>query len=316
MASKYDVATGQMINIPDKVTQPASGIAADPMLVGITEAMIAAHPDLAAVRDLYVGGDYAGALNSLFSTDFYKNTGSAKLNNEEVKRNQPGVYDDLITNTWLPTLRNYATQNGLSINDANLKAIATKAYDMGLTPTAAGTLQLFKTTQDAAGNVIPNPYITGITGGQASTTRQNLQTLNADYGAGFNQDWITKASESVATGATTEQYWTDQLKNQASGAFPAWADQIKAGMTMKQIASPYINAYSNILGIDSASVTLNDNLLKQGLQGTDPTKPGAMPLWEFEKAVRQDPRWATSKDAMDSLSSTGSTILKQWGLMS
>ena len=60
---------------------------------------------------------------------------------------------------------------------------------------------------------------------------------------------------------------------------------------------------------------MNDNLLKQGLQGTDPTKPAAMPLWQFEKQVRQDPRWAVSKDAMDSLSNTGTQILKQWGLM-
>ena len=106
------------------------------------------------------------------------------------------------------------------------------------------------------------------------------------------------------------------MKSQAASAYPAWSEQINAGQTMKQIASPYINAYSNILGIDSASITLDDNLLKQGLQGTDPTKPGAMPLWQFEKQVRQDPRWAQSKDAMDSLNATGATILRQWGLMS
>ena len=85
---------------------------------------------------------------------------------------------------------------------------------------------------------------------------------------------------------------------------------------MRQIASPYINTYANILGIDPAAITLNDNLLKQGLQGTDPATPGAMPLWQFEKQVRQDPRWAQSKDAMDSLNNTGATILRQWGLMS
>jgi hypothetical protein len=293
-------------------TSVPSGIAADPMLVGITEAMVAAHPELANVRNLYVNGDYAGALNALFGTDFYKNTSATTLSNQELKLNQPGVYEDTIKNTWLPALKNYVTQQGLQVSDADLEKIARKQFDLGLTPTAAATLALFRPTPDGK----PSPYVTNIIGGAASTTRSNLQALNADYGTGFNQSWMDTAAESVASGATTEQYWTDQMKTQAAGAFPAWAEQIKAGQTMKQIASPYINTYANILGVDAASVTLNDNLLKQGLQGTDPTKPGAMPLWEFEKAVRKDPRWATSKDAMDSLSNTGATILRQWGLMS
>jgi hypothetical protein len=288
----------------------------DPMLVGITEAMVAAHPELSDVRALYLKGDYAGALNKLYGTDFFKTTGASKFTNQQLKANQPGVYEDTIKNTWLPTLKNYVTQNGLKVSDANLEAIARKAFDMGLTPTAAGTMELFKTGMDEKGNVVPNPYIAGIIGGTASTARQNLATLNADYGTGFSNDWVANAAESIATGATTEQYWSDQLKSQAAGAFPAWESQIKAGLTMKQIASPYIQTYANILGIDPAAVTLDDNLLKQGLQGTDPTKPGAMPLWQFEKQVRQDPRWATSKDAMDSLNATGATILRQWGLMS
>jgi len=309
-----DSETGNVAATPT-TPAPTTGLSSDPMLVGITEAMVAAHPDLAEVRKLYVSGDYAAALNKLFTTDFYKNTSSAKLTNGELKANQPGVYEETIKNTWLPTLESYVTQAGITVDDASLEKIARTAFDSGLTPTSPATLAMFKPTVDASGKTVPNPIITGITGGTASTTRGNLATLNADYGAGFNQDWIDTAAKSVATGATTEQFWSDQLKAQATSAFPAWADQINAGMTVKQIASPYINAYSNILGIDPASINMNDNLLKQGLQGTDPTKPAAMPLWQFEKQVRQDPRWAVSKDAMDSLSNTGTQILKQWGLM-
>jgi len=76
----------------------------DPMLVGITEAMVAAHPELADVRALYLKGDFAGALNKLFGTEFYKNTGATKFTNQQLKANQPGVYEDTIKNTWLPTL--------------------------------------------------------------------------------------------------------------------------------------------------------------------------------------------------------------------
>jgi hypothetical protein len=320
MASTTDTQVERQIALGNtggtQTPPPSTGAAADPMLVGITEAMVKAHPELAAIRDLYVKGDYAGALNALYNTTFYKSTSATQLSNEELKLNQPTVYEETIKNTWLPTLKSYVTQAGIKVDDASLEKIARAAFDKGLTVTSPATLEMFKPTKDANGKTIPNPIITGITGGTASTTASNLASLNADYGTGFNQSWLDTAAQSVATGDTTEQFWTDQIKAQAAGSFPAWADQIKAGMTVKQIASPYINAYSNILGIDPAAITMNDTLLKKGLQGTDPTKPAAMPLWEFEKQVRQDPRWAQSKDAMDSLSATGSTILKQWGLMS
>ena len=290
--------------------------AANPMVVGITEAMVAAHPELANVRALYVAGNYAAALVALQATDFYKNTSDTRLANEEIKRNKPGVYEETIKNDWLPALQSYVTQAGITVSASDLEKIARTAFDKGLAVNSPATLAMFKPTKDAQGNDVPNSIITGITGGNASTTRSNLSSLNADYGTGYGSDWLDTAAKSIATGATTEQFWTDKIKSQAAGSNPAWSDQINAGMTLKQIASPYINAYSNILGIDPASITMSDTLLKQGLQGTDPTKPAAMPLWQFEKQVRQDPRWAQSKDAMDSLSATGTTILKQWGLMS
>jgi len=283
----------------------------DPMIVSITEAMIAAHPELASVRDLYLKGDYAAATNALYNTEFYANTSPTIFSNENTKINQPGVYQREIQTAWLPALRQEAIAKGLQISDANLTAIAQKAYDLGLTPTSPATLELFRGT-DSTGK----PYVTTIQGGIASNAKQNIATANADYSGNFNQDWVNQAAQSVAEGTTTEQYWTDQIKANAKSAFPAWSNQIDAGLTMKQIASPYITAYSQILGIDPASITLSDNLLKKGLQGNDPTQPAGMPLWEFEKQVRQDPRWATSKDAMDSLSNVGSTILRQWGLMS
>jgi len=283
----------------------------DPMLVSITEAMIKAHPELAAIRDLYLKGDFAGATNALYSTDFYKNTSPTIFSNENTKINQPGVYQRDIQTNWLPALRQEAVAKGLQISDAGLTTIAQRAYDLGLTPTSPATLELFRGT-DSTGK----PYVDSIKGGIASTALTNLSTANADYGTGYNQDWINQAAQSVALGTTTEQYWTDQMKSLAKSKYSAWSGQIDAGLTMKQIASPYIQAYSNILGIDPAQVTLDDKLLNQGLQGTDPTKPGAMPLWDFEKAVRNDPRWATSKDAMVSLSQTGASILRSWGLMS
>lgn len=315
-ANARENRTPIVANATNQSTTPASAVqvtaaGGDPMLVSITEAMIAAYPDLAAVRDLYIKGDFAGATNLLYTTKEYTDLGAARYAVAQQKINQRGVYDNTIVNEWLPALRQEAVARGLTITDTSLTAIAQKAYELGLAPTSPGTLELFRGT-DSTGK----SYVSTIQGGLASSTKTNLGIANADYGTNYSQDWVDQAATSIAEGKTTESFWTDQIKKQAIGSNPAWADQINAGLTMKQIASPYITTYSNILGIDPAGITLNDNLLKQGLQGSDPTKPGGMPLWDFEKAVRQDPRWQTSKDAMDSLSNVGATIARSWGLMS
>ena len=287
----------------------------DPIVQGLTDAIVKQF-GLEDVYAAYQAKDFAKAEQLWLTSNAYKNVGTQAITNAEIISSQPGVYDKTIAQQWMPVLSQYAVDSGLKITPENLKAIAEKAFGMGLSVSSQAVKDMFKTTLDASGNVIPNPYVSGIIGGSASIEGQNLATLNADYGTGYSQSWLDGAAESIASGATTKEFWTDQIKQQAIGSNPAWAEQLKAGLSMKQIASPYVQTYANILGIDSASISMNDTLLKQGLQGTDPTTPGAMPLWEFEKAVRKDPRWANSKDAMDSLSSTGSTILKQWGLMS
>lgn len=281
---------------------------ADPMLVGITEAMVKAHPELAQVRALYVAGDYAGAINALYNTTFYQSVGANRFANEEFKVSQPGAYEAQIKDQWVPALKQYAIQHGLAVTDAGLTAIAKTAFDKGLNVNSPATLELFAGT-DSTGK----SYVTGLVGGQAISYRDNLNQLAANMGVKYD---TTAAARSIALGQSTEQQWQDDIKNLAKGSFPAWQKQIDAGLTVKQIAQPYTNSVSTILGLDPAAVGLDDKLVKQGMQGLDPANPSAMPLYQFEQQVRKDPRWATSKDAMDSLSSTGYQIAKEWGLMS
>jgi hypothetical protein len=278
-------------------------------LDAITAAIVSAHPELQKVRDLIQAKDFASALQALYATDYYKTYVGAKLTNDTLKLTRPGAYNDTINNEWLPQLRQYAISEGFQLTDSQLISIAKSAFDMGLTPGAPGTIALFKGTDPTTGQ----PYVTSVIGGLGKQAEFNLKQAAADYGVAFD---ASAAAKQIALGNTTEQEQMNAIRELSKSAFGAWGKQIDAGLTMKQIASPYINIYSNILGIDPAAITLEDKLLKQGLQGSDPANPSAMPLWNFEKAVRQDPRWATSKDAMDSLSNVGATIARQWGLMS
>jgi hypothetical protein len=98
------------------------------------------------------------------------------------------------------------------------------------------------------------------------------------------------------------------------GAYPAWADKIREGFDPWQISSPYRTAVANLLELDPNNITLDEPLVKQGLQsiGAD-GKPRVLPLYEFEKMVRDDPRWQKTDNAYQTYTRVGSDLLRMFG---
>jgi len=98
------------------------------------------------------------------------------------------------------------------------------------------------------------------------------------------------------------------------GAYPAWADKIREGFDPWQISSPYRTAVANLLELDPNNITLDEPLVKQGLQsiGAD-GQPRVMPLYEFEKVVRDDPRWQKTDNAYQLYTRAGTDLLRMFG---
>jgi hypothetical protein len=98
------------------------------------------------------------------------------------------------------------------------------------------------------------------------------------------------------------------------GAYPAWADKIREGFDPWQISSPYRTAVANLLELDPNNITLDEPLVKQGLQaiGAD-GKPRVLPLYEFEKIVRDDPRWQKTDNAYQLYTRAGTDLLRMFG---
>lgn len=98
------------------------------------------------------------------------------------------------------------------------------------------------------------------------------------------------------------------------GAYPAWAEQIKNGLDPDSIVSPYRSAASQLLEIPEEELGWNDNIIKKAMQGVGPDgKPGVVPLWEYERMVRQDPRWQKTDNAYRTYTDVGTAILRTFG---
>ena len=100
-----------------------------------------------------------------------------------------------------------------------------------------------------------------------------------------------------------------------AGSYPAWKDQIGVGQDIADIAAPYKQHMANLLELDVNTINLTDETLLKGLQGVDANgKPSVIPLYDFDRMIRKDPRWDKTENALKTYTDAGANILQMFGL--
>ena len=82
------------------------------------------------------------------------------------------------------------------------------------------------------------------------------------------------------------------------------------GVDLNAVYSPYKNLMAKVLEIDAGSIKLNDPTLRAAI---GPDKE--MPIYEFERALRRDPRWQYTDTARQEVSDTALGVLQDFGFM-
>ena len=145
--------------------------------------------------------------------------------------------------------------------------------------------------------------------GNFGVTLTSLKKAYAENGIPFNQ----KALMTTAIDSTLKPEKLNANLNlinlQAKTYFPALADKIDKGYTVKQLLSPYIQTRANVLEEDPEMVDI------KSLQAIAKDPKNLMNLYDYEVSLRQDPKWRFTKNAQDSMSSVASGIAKMFGLV-
>lgn len=152
--------------------------------------------------------------------------------------------------------------------------------------------------------------------GEASKTVDALKQTAAAYGVSYSPDWYTQSAKDILTGKVDNDTLNQQFKELAKSRYPSLVKQIDAGYTVKQIASPYLQSMATILEINPNDISLEDPTIKQAFTSIDDQgQPSTRPLWQFEKELKQDPRWAYTKNAQQELMGTAYKVLSDFGLV-
>lgn len=271
---------------------------------GISEALLAAYPELQAVYALFKQGKTAAALESLYKTDYYKNLSPAVKTRSKLKLEQPGVYADSFDKYKLQAKKRLVS-TGIKIDDATLNLLAQQAYDQGLDDNQ------FDRLIQSSGKILGY-------GGETLGSVSDLQAYSRAFGVDnmFNKAYWDSQSAELAIGNTTAEDIQANIREVAASAYPSYAESIRKGVSVDALASAYKASYASILEVDPDSVDYNNTRLRRALQYIDPKtgQPGVMPIWMFEKELRSAPEWEYTNNARDTIDSMTLRVFRDMGI--
>lgn len=85
---------------------------------------------------------------------------------------------------------------------------------------------------------------------------------------------------------------------------------LSQGLDLADVYSPYKNAMAQVLELNPDSIQLNDPTLRSAF-----TPTGEQTLYDFQRALRKDPRWQYTNNAREEVSNSVQGVLKDFGFM-
>lgn len=144
----------------------------------------------------------------------------------------------------------------------------------------------------------------------------SLRSFAQDNGVRMPEDFIGRRARAVAKDRVPLDTVVADLRDKfVARAFPAFADEIRAGADVRDIAAPYTSAMSDLLELPDAHVDLRDPLLRGALQNVDDKgEHRPVPLWQFEQQVKKDPRWESTDNAWAEIGGRADALMKTFGM--
>jgi hypothetical protein len=138
----------------------------------------------------------------------------------------------------------------------------------------------------------------------SASARANGLDITKDFGAKTVEGWINR----IANGEK-EEVFTNLIRQTAKIGMP---DNVKKmvddGLDLETIYAPYKRVMAGTLEVDPASISLDDPTLRGAI-----TPEGEVPIYNFQRLLRKDPRWEYTNNARDEVAQITQRILKDFG---
>jgi hypothetical protein len=250
-------------------------------------------------------------LDALKTTKWWKaRTDSQKRFDIEIRENPKEIQGQLhkaYSAIWL-----IAARMGVKLSHAQVRAMG-KAYvrnDM---------------SEDALREAIGIKFrYTGMSG-QANVARAELKEIATNYGVGVTKAALDSQTRNILMGRRTVADFEEYYRGQAERLFPAIANQLDKGFTVRQILDPYLQIAAEETGINPTTINITSGKWLAPVQyvpntpgtGSATSKPAARPMTfdEWTSKIRTDTQygWDKSQNAQKAASVLSTQLMEAFG---
>jgi hypothetical protein len=193
---------------------------------------------------------------------------------------------------------------GADLTPDEISAIAQEAYDKGLDRerNSFNTFldQKFKFKGQGA---------TGKAGEQLAELQKTAAANGLDLQKNFGPQLPTWLS-SINKGESVDTF-KKMIRDVAKIGMPQnIGAMLDNGIDLDAIYSPYKNVMASVLEVTPDSITLNDPVLRNAITGDK-----EVPIYEFQRQLRQDNRWQYTNQAKEEVSNAALKVLRDFGFM-
>lgn len=196
-------------------------------------------------------------------------------------------------------LAEYAVSTGADISDEEIESLATQVYDKAIENDPVQLRNLVR------GKI-------GTTGkGEAGNNYAKLKAVATANGLDLDKTFGTSLDEwlqNIDKGESIETY-KRLIRGAAKIGMPQnVASLLDNGVDLEAVYAPYKNLMSAVLEISPETITLNDPVLRSAVSGDK-----EVPLYEFQRQLRKDPRWQYTNQAKEEVSDVALKVLRDFG---
>lgn len=277
---------------------------------GFSRAFFSSDPALEKLLEQAVHAPNGGWSTDKFIAEFrdtkwFKTHGATYRENLAQKTGDPATWNVRLSQT-LASLQDQAHKMGANLTSAQLRALADHALLTGYSDAQI---------QNSLGSYVKmaNGQYYGDANTNALTLQQSAWRNGIKVSAGSLNSWV----QQIASGNRTAADYQTYIRSQASTLAPGYADQLKAGQDLYDLASPYMQQMASTLEIPATKLDLFDPTIRNALnfKGAD-GKVTSQTMGDFEQSLRNDPRYMKTQGAQDTFSSTAHNILSSFGFAS
>lgn len=272
---------------------------------GYQLAFLRSDPELYKLfkRAVDKGWDPSKFQAELMQTKWYRTHGEDYRKTIGLKTMDPATYNSRVA-SLVSQIGDKAASLGVTLSQKQLKTLAEHSLLFGWNENQLNdTLSKYITYSNAKG--------------AAGSNIAAMQQAAWKNGLKFSGDTYRGWAQKIARGESTVDDFQAYVRKQAAGLAPAYADELKNGIDLYDIAQPYMQSMAQLLELNPADIDLFNPTIRSALSAKGPDgKPTSKSLWQFENDIRQDPQWAKTKNAQDSMMAVGHKVLQDMGLRS